>query len=411
MKQFNFFKSRLMGMKRLIETNLTDSSSKAMNLTNKLSIRNRLIFFFLLVSLGPMLIVGTISYISSRSAINSKIAKYSQKGLSQTIQNLEIKLQGIEDISTQFIAVPQYNTILKEYVEAQDSFDMVTKGRAVDDLIQSIAFSHNENGSILFMSIHDPTQFVVSNSLDLSSDWLRALRKSQFYKNILNQHGRAVWSPVKLNHKDTQIAMGRVINEPNVGQPLGVMIIFLQENILSNTINAIMGSNIESNITNDFTMIVDNTGLIMFSPFPKDIDKNISTLLSSPRKIRPLLTDEKDNDSFLVKLKNWQVRIIGQKIGDRNWYILNVAKTSYLYSESNLVGLLTLCLGVFFGIIAIVISIAIALSISNPLNQVIDAMQRAEKGDLTVRANIKRQDELGFLGVTFDRMIQYQTPG
>lgn len=404
MKQFDFLKNGIRRIKEFIHNNFLDSSSTVMGLTNRFSIRNRLIFFFLLASLGPMLIVGTISYISSRSAINSKISKYSQKGLSQTIQNLEIKLQSIEDISTQFIAISQYNTILKEYVEAQDVISIYTKERDVNKLLQSITFSNNENGAILFMSIQDPERFSVSNGFSLTTEWLNSFRHSKFYKNILSEEGRPVWSPIRVPQHEKMIAMGRIINESMYGHTLGVMVFFLKGDIFSNVINAMISSNSGNNINNDFTMIVDNKGLILFSPFPEDIDKNINKL-SNPQKFHPLLTNQKDEDNFVARLRNWQVRIIGQKIGERNWYILNVAKTSYLYSESNMVGLITLFLGVFFGIIAVFISITIALSISKPLNQVIYSMQRAEKGDLTVRANVKCHDELGFLGATFDHMI------
>lgn len=406
MKQFNFLQNGVARIKGIIHHNLMDSSVKVMDLTNRFSIRNRLIIFFLLASLGPMLIVGTISYISSRSAINSKISKYSQKELSQTTQNLEIKLKSIEDISKQFIALSQYNKILKEYVSAQETIDVFDKQRAIDDLLQSITFSGEENGAIIFMSMKDPARFSANNSLGMTSQWVKSFSNSRFYKNILSQEGRAVWFPVKSPQNDIRIAMARVIKDPLIGDSIGVMVIFLKESVLSDVINTMIGTEDESNLENNFTMIVDNKGLVLFSPFAEDINKPIQRLLSNPGKILPLLKAQKDQDNFMVKLKNKHVRIIGQKIPDQEWFIFNVAKTSYLYSESNLVGLITLCLGVFFGLIAIFISIAIALSISKPLNQVIFSMQRAEKGDLTVRANIKRRDELGFLGATFDHMIE-----
>ncbi len=400
MKPINFMKDRWRRIKGIISE---DSLTKITDVATKFSIRNRLIFFFLLTSLGPMLIVGTISYISSKSAIDSKISKYSRKGISQTIQNLEIKLQGIENISKQFVAVSQYNTSIKEYVEAQDGMDAYMKGQSVNQLLQSIIFSNIPDASILFISLRDPSRYVTSVSL--SGQFLETLQKSKLYKNIMNQRGKAVWSPIEMpeNH-EMMLVVGRTINERTNSEPLGVMIILMRENTLGSLIDGTAGFDTRD-ASNEFTMIVDHDGLILVDPDQEDITKNILKLLDNPRKIQPLLTGETETDNFLVKLKKQQVRIVGKKIGSRNWYILSVAKTSYLYFESNLVGLITLCLGIFFGIIAVSISLIIALSISKPLNQVIYSMRQAEKGDFTVRADIKRKDELGLLGISFDHMI------
>ncbi len=403
MKQFNFLENGITRIKRMVYENLADSSSKVTDLANRFSIRNRLIFSFLLVSLGPMLIVGTISYISSRNAIDSKISKYSQKDLTRTIINLNIKLQTNEDFSMQFLAIPQYNTTLKEFAEAQDNIGIYMKGQDVYNLLQSVSITKNDVSLILFMSVKDPTRFQ-SSGMAFSSEDAQKFSKSKFYRRILQQNGKAVWSTLRMDQNNTLIAMGRKIKNLNSGDPLGVLVMFMKEDVLSSVINNIEDYDKEQS-SNEFTMITDDAGLILVSPFQEDINQNITKLLGNPKRIRPLLSGNKDDDTFLSRLKNQKVLIMGKKIANRNWYIFNVSRTSYLYSESNLVGLITLCLGIFFGLIAIFISITIALSISRPLNQVIYSMQRAEKGDLTVRANIKRHDELGFLGTTFDHMI------
>jgi hypothetical protein len=56
-----------------------------LNFVQQFSIRNRLIFFFLSISLIPISIIGFISYSSSRDAINRKISQYSIDGLAQAV--------------------------------------------------------------------------------------------------------------------------------------------------------------------------------------------------------------------------------------------------------------------------------------------------------------------------------------
>jgi methyl-accepting chemotaxis protein len=380
------------------------AANKTLDFINNFSIRRRLIFFFLLASLGPILIIGIISYMSSKGAIETKISKYSQKGLAQTAQNLETKLQGIENNSLQFIASPQYNNTLKEYIDAKD-LEVYFKSRPVDDLLQAIAFSNSDIYCILFMSASDPTRHELSGT-QIPNEFIEKLASSKFYREILNKEGKSVWFPVKLSNDNYMIVMGRKIKSTVTEDPLGVLIIFVNEKSLSNVVNSVNSSAGDQSIQDDYTLIVNSQGVIITSPFKDDLANNITKLLNNPKKIRPLLTNEKDNISFLGKMKNQQVLITGRVISDRGWYILNIAKTAYLYMETKVVGWTTVILGIIFGVIAIFFAIYIAFSISNPLNQVVYSMRQAEKGDFTVRANVIRKDELGYLGISFDHMIE-----
>jgi methyl-accepting chemotaxis protein len=201
--------------------------------------------------------------------------------------------------------------------------------------------------------------------------------------------------------------MGREIRSIETGESLGLLLIFVNEKSICDVINSITGLEEESEKTDsDYGLIIDNQGNIVSSPTKNEIGKNISKILAHPRKLKPLYTGMKNKDSFTDKIHGQEVFITYYTIGERGWNALNIATTDYLYSESRHVGWTTFWVGVLFGIFAIYISIAIALNISNPLRQVVNSMKKAENGDFTVRANVKRKDELGYLGAGFDHMIE-----
>jgi methyl-accepting chemotaxis protein len=408
----NILSNSLSKLKPKVSIVLNNTSKSTFDFIDNFSIRRRLILFFLLASLVPIFIIGIISYTSSKGAIDSKIKKYSQKELSQTVLNLQMKLQGVENTSMQFIANSQYNTIIKEYCDAKD-VDQVTKRIALYNLLLSISMSNKDDYTIAFMNINDPSKFVVSGTSFASgsplanslNSFLNNL-KSKFFRQVIDGNGSVVWSPVKLANNSNYIVMGREIKDGVMGEAIGIMTVFINEKVLSDVANSITDTETDQNMNDSYSMIINSQGAIISSPFIDDIGKNISNLLDHPKKLKPLLTGEKDNDSFPDKMKRQNVLVTCKTIGDRGWYILSVAKTSYLYLESRMVGWITLGLGIFFGMIAIFISIYIAMSISNPLNQVVNSMRQAENGDFTVRVNVKRKDELGFLGASFDHMIE-----
>jgi two-component system NtrC family sensor kinase len=62
----------------------------------------------------------------------------------------------------------------------------------------------------------------------------------------------------------------------------------------------------------------------------------------------------------------------------------------------------------FFSILVILITLTILFGrlVGNPIQKLVEAMSRAEKGDLETEAHIQSEDELGKLGKNFNRMLR-----
>ncbi|HBE80024.1 MAG TPA: hypothetical protein DDW65_19925 [Firmicutes bacterium] len=372
-------------------------SRKAFCFFNKFSIRNQIIFFFLVVSLIPIIIIGVISYSDSKEAIIMKNSKYSQNELSQTIQNLEMKLQGIESISMQFVSNTENNKLLRDFcnVEARNESSRQQDTRV---LLQSVAFNYKDDYAISFVSLHDTVKHIESSPLP------RAFfenNQRKFFKQVIAGNGRVIWSLYSVPNKNNLIVMGRIIKDTLNGDQLGILFIFVNEKTISDVINP----NADTDKNDNYSIIIDENGTIISNLIKDNIGKNIFKLLNHPQKIRSSLENQQSKNSYFDKINNQEVMLTGKAMDERNWYVLSVVKTSYLYEEIRTLGWKIFIIGIVFAMFAVFISIAIAINISNPLNQVVYAMKRVERGDFTVRANVNRKDELGFLGAAFDRMI------
>ena len=55
----------------------------------KTSLGKNLLWYFISVSLAPMIIIGSLSYFSARKTINEKTSRYSTEALRQTTANFE----------------------------------------------------------------------------------------------------------------------------------------------------------------------------------------------------------------------------------------------------------------------------------------------------------------------------------
>jgi Methyl-accepting chemotaxis protein len=390
-------------LKPKITQKINAFSSRIFGIANHFTIRNQIILFFLIVSLVPLSLVGVISYSTSKKAIVSKIEGYSQNELSQTAQNLDIKLQGIESISKQFINNLQYNTALKEYCEANGDLQILEKRQVAYNLMQSLVFSNkdNYNYKLSFLAMNDPMKRIDTERLPNS---FFENRKSQFFRRVLDGNEGEVWSQTLLDDNNHYVILGRAVKDSISGDILGILIIFINENILSRTIDG--ETDKSADVDGNYNIIINEKGIIISSPQKDDVGKSIVKMLSHPGKMKALFSGQKTKDSFSDKINRQEVLISCNVMKDRGWFVLNISKTTYLYRETRTLGWTTLVIGIIFAILAVFISIAIALNISNPLNQVLYSMKQAGSGDFTVRTNIKRKDELGLLGAGFDQMIE-----
>ncbi|HBE76836.1 MAG TPA: hypothetical protein DDW65_03515, partial [Firmicutes bacterium] len=385
---------------------------KTFRTINNFSIRNRLIFFFLIVSLGPIAIIGMISYSGSRIAIRQKIFHYSFQGLSQTKLNLETKLKNFESMSSQLLTT-QNNNFLNQYVNTVDDYGLSPKEKPLNDLFANFLQMDDHIFAILFISANDRSRFLLSTvfmrsgfSPGLAHEFINSFIKSDIYKKVQTVKGDIIWSALDYGQTGSKIIMAQQINDIYSREVLGTFLFLISPESFNSLFSYQNTENETSSVSKDGTLVVDNTGKIVLSSVKEQIGKNLTFILDNTKQTKLLLSGKKNWDSFVARMNGKQVAVTYQKTEQNGWYILNIAPSGYLYAEIRVVGWITLILGLLFGVIAIVISFYVTTSISHPLNQVVQAIQKAEKGDLTIKTAVISKDELGYLGAGFDRMVE-----
>lgn len=86
-------------MRRIFNQSYSESGITRMGFFG--GIRNKLIFFFLLVSLVPIILIGALSFVSSRRDMVQKIQEYSISEINQAVAQMQLKLEEFENIGVQ----------------------------------------------------------------------------------------------------------------------------------------------------------------------------------------------------------------------------------------------------------------------------------------------------------------------
>jgi hypothetical protein len=350
--------------KKYQEIQQVDLSKMHINFSQT-TIRNRLILFFLLFSIVPIILIGSISYFNSRAAIGNKVVKYSLQELTQVSTNLGLITQKYDDYSLDLIANKKNNELLHQYANSNSDLDVYKSTKTLDDLFGPFRSVNQNLAGIVFYSLKNNN---IYSTGDLPFD-PTTLKQSPFFQTTIKANGAKLW-----NYTANNLILSRVIQNIDLSEPLGVLLLVIKEQSIDTVINSSIYNTSdfsESHILDlPYSIIIDQDGTTICSPFKNDLGKNTSTLMRNPKNIKRITSTEEDQGSFNERIKNKNVLVTFIAMKDKKWFLLSVSPNSYLYAESAAVGWWVLLLGLFISIMAVIISFFVALSITKPLNKI-----------------------------------------
>ncbi len=169
-----------------------------------------------------------------------------------------------------------------------------------------------------------------------------------------------------------------------------VILMDIKKDVLKSLIESVSVS------PDSFVFILDQNGDIVYTP----VNPVVYWL---DEKILSIGDGQQDNIS--IDGNNYLISVSEGKL--TNWKFISV--TSLKEQEQNVLRMYVISFvsAILALILVVLISMALAESFNKPIKQLKDKMQLVEQGDLSVRANLEYEDEIGTLGKNFDHMLDY----
>jgi len=246
---------------------------------------------FLSLTIGILL--GTIGGLSVLSERENEL--YRRKINLQLAKSIRYQLESTENLTFQFLANRELNKSLEAYTKSPDLYQIAPFNSIFSSFLESQTLSHPLLRDAVFFDIEDPKRKPLTMSENLSQIVLNDIKSSPFYQNIVKLDGKFYWETNNvINHNGKKSLIGgRLIKKVDGERNLGVLVLFLRSERLSEMINSelyVDGEPTEYSIGNYFNMIVSASGTILASPLKSYTGRNIKELLriEQPTKLMEL---------------------------------------------------------------------------------------------------------------------------
>lgn len=348
------------------------------------SVRSKLIAGMLVVSLVPTAILGAVSYYKAESILEKNVEENTvqiTKEINRGIDNYLLGLtSSIEFLSSnRSIVGYNENTALNE--EVLELLGQVQESR--EDVLNVYFGSANKD-----MLIY-PVQ-------DVGDDYDPTARP--WYQEALAGNGEVVVGKPYQDavSGDTVLTISKVVNGTNGFN--GVIALDL-------SLQAIQEQMAKSKIgENGYVILTDSEGTLLSHP-----DK---TLLGTD-EVKDIglwdMVKEKEEGFERYDYKGEEKFIAYDNNQNTGWKVMaSIAKEELEKDTGVIQRVAIIIMGLIF-VFASLIAFLFSRRMSNDINHIKEAFEKASKGDLTVRAKVKSKDELKELEKTFNHMLEELT--
>ncbi|MEN2776415.1 methyl-accepting chemotaxis protein [Acetivibrio clariflavus] len=408
---FNFFMLIFSILKKIYKKVLlaaTKLFSYIASILRLISIKKRLIIFFVLLSSLPLIILGVFSYTKSSKAVKSKIEFFSSEMFAQSAQNIRLKMDIID-----------YGCVELEC--NRDAIGLIKKYKSDKSTLRDVltAFNRILNSKFTEMTIKGCTGslFICEGEIiGMSGPYqiLRGFNLTEEHIRIAKEaKGKSVWLIESLEGiENPYIIVLNQIYDNYTSTDLGTLVLILDQHFFSDAFSTV-------NFTETSEVFIVNSEGTIFSS--NNIQKtplaskysNMEVIEEINRQVAQAYTSQ----DMIENSKSVSGTISSQLNGNKfiycystikytDWCIIGTIPYEFLTKDSTNLGMTIFEVGTIIFILAILLSVLVSMSIISPMNKLEDYMQNAKNGDLSLCINDRYTDEISGLSKDFDEMIK-----
>ncbi len=340
------------------------------------SLKNKLILTYVAIAFIPIVIVSSVSFIINKTILTTKVSNLSNNVSIQAKLNIDNYLNEIED-STSLVFAHDNILTFTPLNPSLSQYDITNTENEIDEYLLSISLLQNFTD---FSLIYEDGSTIGKISETTKKIYNMNTLYSELKSTVINNKNKCSW----ITGKDGDFNKLYYIKQVN-NNALMLTSIYTDELYeVFDKLNDGSGS-CYTLINNDNFVIYSNNRNLISS----EIDTNIYKDLS-------------DKSSQILSSNN---ELITVNTCDNGWKLISSIPKSYIFKEIYLISFVNVIIALVCMIASGIFGSLLAKKICVPIIDIVTKMQKAEKGDLSVKTKITSSDEIGILCNSFNNMI------
>jgi len=354
--------------------------------------------------------VGLFAYNASKTLIRDEVGKFSTSTTIETADKLRMVYQNYAKLMLRIMTEPQFKDAKLAY---EDETDPALKNEAMTEYSKLLQATANTDKYVKSIKLINPdgklSSSVGSQLMDASE--LKGSEKNRtrdhnfdyteidWFQSAMEKNGDIVWIPTRLKGMvddgvgKPSFGLARLVKDTVNGEPDYVLLIEVHYGAIEDMMQTLKMDEGSSKL------VVDGDNAVIYS---NDMEQ-----VSGMSPLDNPVTDGAMNGaveavdggmSFLVSY--------ARSFEGNDWTVVTSIPVEQLTKNASVileVLMLTLAAGFIF---AVLIGVYLIFTVGRPIKRMQALMERGEKGELSVRSDIRRRDEIGQLAGSFNNMME-----
>ncbi len=338
----------------------------------------------------PLLTLGVLGPFISARTLENEAKGHTVQLIRQVTRNIEFYVRETEGMISIIAENPDVQAFLAFHGTAQP---FTARSREASlQLMRAISDAHPEIAGILVVSadnqpLSNEIQPVTRDPLTDESWYRIAVDKPGTVQLLPRPIGRNLKSSNEYSADDV-VSIVKAVEEPDSHTVRGVVLIDLRLKVMEAIFDDMTVG------VGGFLFIEAPGGAIVYTPVNPIVYRVRDEWLDTPRA------------SSVRRIKGDDYQIVSQGSTYTQWKTVGVFPLSELMSQVSTIRYYSLIIAGVTVLVALIVALFFTAGIARPVIELRSLMKEAEAGNLAVRFEGRQEDEIGYLGKSFNTMIE-----
>lgn len=368
-----------------------------------LNLFTKLMIMLLLISILPIFLIQFMSYKISTSAIERQTKELIMANLQQSSNSVEEFFHAYDKIIMDMYTDSSYIDNLK-YINVWDSKNYYTAKHQIEEKLENIVYVYSEILGIAIVGLNGDATFYDTVTLSGEESFcfdVEHIMTNAMFKDSLNAK-HAIYSStihksdIHYGNKNYFYIAHQLTDFNNYKNgPVGSIILCIDESALRNVYSS--GKDFKSNLT----FLVNRKGDIISFPTEAYVGMNLYNGYRND-------SIEKATKNFFQQnnfMNSRRLEVHTSSIKGGVFTLINVQNLTYALKDVQSISIIIILIGIWVGMVCILISTSFAASTDKSVKKIIHAMGKADQGDYDVQIALEGKDEFARIAHHFNVMI------